>query len=338
VGIAGEETERAPRKPARVYILTPVYFDVDPLLTLREDAARSIEEDPDLRGTEVTFVALDDTAGRDPEFTKVRSLADATVITPPFNLGHQRGLVYALRCLAPTLRDSDLIVTMDADGEDRPTDVPRLIHELVSLGENSEHLVVAQRTRRSKMPLTLRLLYPCFRATFYLATGTSVRSGNFAAYRADTAKRMLLHPMFDLCYSSTLLNLDFPVALVPCERGDRISGKSRMGYSQLFSHALRMLMPFTENIARRALWTFLVSLVIAVILALTIVAVRLGTESATPGWATYSLAGMSILSVVSLGNLVLLFTVYSQSTAVSLSSLESNWDPFEARPVSERER
>ena len=98
-----------------------------------------------------------------------------------------------------------------------------------------------------------------------------------------------------------------------------------MGYSQLFTHAMRMLMPFSEAIARRALWLFLSILMLSVLLAVAILAVRYGTSQAIPGWATYSLAAMGILSMVSLGNLCILFTLYSQSMVVSMRDLEVGW-------------
>ena len=74
--------------------------------------------------------------------------------------------------------------------------------------------------------------------------------------------------------------------------------------------------------AMRALWVFLSILMLSVLLAVAILAVRYGTSQAIPGWATYSLAAMGILSMVSLGNLCILFTLYSQSMVVSMRDLE----------------
>ena len=56
-----------------------------------------------------------------------RPPAHVTVLQPPFNLGHQRALVYALRKALPQIADEDAVVTLDADGEDRPEDLPRLL-------------------------------------------------------------------------------------------------------------------------------------------------------------------------------------------------------------------
>ena len=55
--------------------------------------------------------------------------AGATVVTHPVNLGQgaalQTGIKFALQ------RDASYIVTFDADGQHRPSDIPRLINALV---------------------------------------------------------------------------------------------------------------------------------------------------------------------------------------------------------------
>ena len=320
------------QEKVQIRIVCPVYMDVGPFLALRQGILEAISAEPALEAGEVGFTVLDDTAGNDPDFDQIRELSDVDVIEPPYNLGHQRGLVYALRCLTPDLDDDVVVVTLDSDGEDRAEDVPRLVMEVVRTDTSPARIVLAQRSKRAHAPLAFRLLYPFFKGFFLLATGTAVESGNFAAYRVRTANRILLHPSFLLCYSSALLNMSVPITLGPCERGARYSGSSRMGYSQLFTHAMRMLMPFSEAIARRTLWVFISTLLLAILAAVLVIMIKLTTTEAVPGWATYAFVGTSILTLVSFGNLVILFTVYSQSTAVSLGDLESDWDPIEAEP------
>lgn len=322
--------------PVRIRIVCPVFLDVEPFLALRLGILDAISAEPSLSSAKVGFTVLDDTAGNDPEFSRIRELGDVDVIEPPYNLGHQRGLVYALRCLAQDLDDDVVIVTLDSDGEDKAEDVPRLVVEVLETGTSPDRIVLARRTKRAHAPLAFRLLYPFFKGFFLLATGTAVDSGNFAAYRARTANRVLLHPSFLLCYSSALLTMTVPITYVPCERGARLSGSSRMGYSQLFTHAMRMLMPFSEAIARRTLWVFMSTFALAIASAALVVLLKLASSEAVPDWAIYAFVGTSILSLVSFGNLVILFTVYSQSTAISLGNLESDWDPVDAVPRRDR--
>lgn len=315
------------------WIFTPVYRDVRSFRVLHE---RLLEA---LAGTatgEVRFVVIDDTAGQDPEVASLTALADVAVLQPPFNLGHQRALVYALRKALPRIADEDAVVTLDADGEDRPEDLPRLLAALTARPPAERRVVLARRTKRRES-VGFKVLYRLFRLLFRSLTGATVRSGNFAAMPGSIARRALLHPTFDLSYSSAILALDLPVDHVPCERGERYEGRSKMTYGRLAMHGLRMLMPFTDRIAIRALGAFVFFGVLGAALALVVVGLKLFTASAIPGWTSYIALGSLIVSLVALGNFVSLFVLFSQTRAVSLANIEEldhGEDPFAAQPGS----
>lgn len=254
----------------------------------------------------VRFLVVDDSAGTDVDVSTLHGFDDVQVLTPPFNLGHQRAIVYGLRHLAPTLADDDVVITMDSDGEDQPADVPRL---LAALRESGAALVLAERTKRSE-PLLFRVLYVMFRVFFRLIAGITVLSGNFAAQRGDSLKATVHHPSFDLCYSSTLLALRRPTTTVPCARGKRFAGKSRMNTSSLIAHGIRMLLPFSERIAARMLViaaTTFVALVTLLVLTAT------GAVSGVAGSVGFTLtltAGLAF--VTSFIGFLVLFAGFSQ--------------------------
>jgi glycosyltransferase involved in cell wall biosynthesis len=271
--------------------------------------------------SEIQFVVVDDTAGYDNDVDQLKAFSDVRVITPPFNLGHQRALVFGLRLILPEVLEPDVIITMDADGEDRPEDLPRMIEMLISKPDERGMLCVARRTKRSES-IRFRILYFFFRGMFHTLTGTIVRSGNFAAYRGWLARRMLTHPYFDLCYSSTLVSLDMTVTTVPCARGTRYAGRSHMNMLRLFMHGVRMLMPFMDRIAVRALTAFSAMFGLGILASLAVLGIRLFTNASIPDWATATIVGLLILSFVALGNFVVLFAVFSHSRGLSLANLE----------------
>src|SRR5690242_13303584 len=100
--------------PRRMWIITPVYLDVESFLVLRERLLAVVAGHLRLRATSVRFVVVDDSGGLDPEMVRLRALADVSVVEPPFNLGHQRAIVYGIRTTAPEMSDRDLIITLDA--------------------------------------------------------------------------------------------------------------------------------------------------------------------------------------------------------------------------------
>jgi glycosyltransferase involved in cell wall biosynthesis len=316
------------------WIFTPVYRDARSFRILRERLLEVLERDLPEAAAGARFVVIDDTAGQDPEAGELDQLDDVTVLRPPFNLGHQRALVYALRKALPMIADEDAVVTLDADGEDRPEDLPRLLAAMKghSQGPQGPPVVLALRTKRRES-LGFKVFYRLFRLLFRSLTGTTVRSGNFAVLPGSIAKRALLHPTFDLAYSSAILALDLPIAYVPCERGERYEGRSKMTYGKLAMHGLRMLMPFTDRIAIRALATFVFFGVVGAALAVIVLGLKVFTTSTVPGWTSYIALGALIVSLVALGNFVSLFVLFSQTRAVSLANIEEierDEDPFAA--------
>ncbi len=308
-------------KSRSLWMITPVYQDVESFVRLRERTLEILSRHLVLRRTRLRLVAVDDSGGFDPEMQRLRALRDVTIVEPPFNLGHQRAIVYGIRTVTPEIADADLVVTLDSDGEDRPEDLPRLLAPILEEPADLRRVVLALRTRRRETPV-FKAMYLSFKVLFRLLTGLSVRTGNYAAYRGWFARRVILHPYFDLCYSSTLVSLSLPVTYVPCDRGTRYAGESRMNYQKLFMHGLRMLMPLADRIAIRALFAFFLTFCAGMTLSVVVLAIRLFTKAAIPGWATSTLLLVLMLSFVALGNFIVLFAVFSQSQGISLSNLE----------------
>jgi len=304
----------------RLWLVSPIYLDVESFLMLHEKLGLAFTHAP-LSAGQLKFLLVDDTAGLDPDISRLSKLEDVRVVTPPFNLGHQRAIVFGLRSISQEIDPDDVIITLDADGEDRPEDLNRMLEPLAAdLGDRGR-VVLARRVRRRES-LSFKLLYAMFRALFVLLTGLVVRTGNFAAFRGWFVQNVLFHPSFDLCYSSTLLSLNRPLIFVPCERGERYAGESRMGYLKLFIHGIRMLMPFLDRIAVRSLIGFSLTFGVGVVLATVIVFIRLFTDLAIPGWATYTLLLIVLLSFIALGNFIILFALFSQSQSISMSFLD----------------
>jgi hypothetical protein len=302
-----------------LHFVAPVYFDVPAFTELRQRILEVIAGYDHYPVDSVTFAVVDDSGGTDPKMSDLEKVNGVTVLVPPFNLGHQRAIVYGVRRSLPNLDDSEIIITLDSDGEDRPEDLPAILDALAA---NNGHTVVLARRTRRKEPLTFKLLYMCYRLFFHVLTGKVIRTGNYAAYSVGLARRLISHPYFNLCYSSSFLSLEAPITYVPCERGLRYAGESRMGYTRLVMHGLSMLMPFLDRIALRALILFSLTMVTGVALSFAVLATRLFASSPVPGWATYTLLLLVTLSFIALGNFVVLFAVFAQSRGASLGSLE----------------
>jgi hypothetical protein len=298
----------------KIHILCPTYMDSKSLKLLIENLEIEILNIRELN-YELFFWAVDDSAGLDVELRNINNLK---ILLPRFNLGHARALVFGLRKLAKEISDDDLVVTMDSDGEDRPEDVPNLINDLI---QNSKDIIAAKRTKRSE-GIFFKIFYFAFKVLFRILTGKVICSGNFVAWRGKYLIKIINHPYFDLSYSSSVVVLTREISYVPCERGSRYFGKSKMNFTSLIMHGLRMLMPFLDVITVRALIFFSIFFGISITVGLIIIYFKTFTYYAIPGWSSQLLSMMIILSTVCAGNFFILFTLYSQSSGAGLRNIE----------------
>jgi len=233
----------------KIWFVTPCFFDVESFCELRKRCLDIVHTSlPDL---EPKFVFIDDSGGQDSQVTTLSSAESTTILVPPYNMGHQSAIVFALRSIVPNIDPKDYIVTLDCDGEDRPEDIPSLLDPLFSNPDDAYAVSLAYRTKRRET-LKFKTLYFFFKIFFFALTGSHIRSGNFAAFRGQFIKSVIFHPYFDYCYSSSFIALPVKTKLVHLGRGSRYFGKSKMTFVSLIGHGLRMLLPFSERIAIRA--------------------------------------------------------------------------------------
>ena len=316
--------------PPGLWLVIPLCYDVPSFLRLREEIHDALVGIDWLKHARVRFIVVDDSAGADPRIAQLLSFPDVSVMTPPFNLGHQRAIVYGLRRLSHRVEDEDYVLTLDGDGEDRPQDVPRLLEAQRMHGDRVDTVVLARRTRRRES-FRFRLLYAAFRVLFRAMTGMTVRSGNFAVQRGWFVRNAIRHPTFDLCYASSLIALRRNIAYVPCPRGDRFAGRSRMTGHQLLIHGIRMMLPFADRVAIRSLVLAAISLMAVAGFAVAFFLAGALGVAIDPLWllAAGLFAGIAF---VALSSFLMLFAGFAQSSAIALQGLE---DVPENLPASE---
>lgn len=242
----------------RLWIVLPTYFDGLSFEKVYHEALQAIKKIPEFSdSSSVNFVLIDDSAGQDPEIKKV-TFPQVTIVTPPYNLGHQAALIFALRKLHKKVLPEDYLITMDSDGEDPAHRIGDLIAPLLIPHSPLHRVVLAERTQREEPPL-FRILYFFFRLLFKTLTGLVVKNGNFVAFRGWFLKSTIFHPHFDQAYASTFRSLRLNWVAVPLPRAKRHFGQTKMGYIGLITHGFRMLMPFSEQIATRgSLFSFII--------------------------------------------------------------------------------
>ena len=165
------------------------------------------------------------------------------------NLGHQRAIAIGLYHVQESLSPGAVVV-MDADGEDRPADVPALLDEFEKSG--GRDIVFAARTKRLESPV-FRVFYHLYRITHRALTGIPVRVGNFSVLPAQALTRLVVVSELWNHYAAAVFKARLPHRTLPLPRGQRLAGESHMNFVSLLVHGLSAISVFSEVVSARLL-------------------------------------------------------------------------------------
>jgi polyisoprenyl-phosphate glycosyltransferase len=220
------------------------------------------------------------------------------------NLGHQRAIAIGLSFIHAE-RQCDAVVIMDADGEDKPEDVPRLIETFLS--EKSRKVIFAERGRRSAS-WTFRICYLLYRWGHRLLTGIAVKVGNFSIIPAAHVATLAVVSDTWNHYAASVFKSRIPYRMLPTSRGKRIAGDSKMNFVALVLHGLSAISVFAEIVGARLTLAILTLVGFLMALLVAVPMIRWGTDLAIPGWATTA-AGLLLVIVLQMLTVALGLTI-----------------------------
>jgi hypothetical protein len=174
---------------------------------------------------------------------------------------------------------------MDADGEDRPEDVPKLLK--VFKAKDGQKVVFAHRLRRSE-GLLFAVFYHLYRLLHYILTGIPVRVGNFSVVPFTRLSTLAVVSELWNHYAAAIFKARIPFETVPTARGYRVSGKTKMNFVNHVTHGLSAISVFGEIVGARVLIFVCIITLFLTCLLFSIFLVRFFTTLAIPGWATYT--------------------------------------------------
>jgi hypothetical protein len=272
-------------------ILIPVFNDWDCLELLLKNLDRTLQA----HRTQADLLIIDDgsTIPPAPSFCTAAydCLGRIEVVRLRRNLGHQRAIAIGLAYVEARAPCRALVV-MDGDGEDDPADVPRLVERCRQ--EGFEKIVFAERGKRSES-LAFLVCYELYKIVHVLLVGIRVRVGNFSVVPRARLESLAVVSELWSHYAAAAFKSHQPLCLVPTRRAPRLCGRSRMNFVDLVVHGLAAISVFGEIVGVRLLVMSCLLIGIALAGAAATVAVRLATDWAIPGWATYTLGLLLVL-------------------------------------------
>lgn len=289
-------------------IIVPVLNDWACFATL----ATRLREVLDPSRLTVKIVVVDDGSTELPP--RRLKAGPVTVVHLTRNVGHQRaiaiGLDYAMR-----ETEAPLIAVMDADGEDRPEDLPLL---LARAEGGRGRVVVAARRRRSE-GTRFTALYKSYKLIFRLLTGEHLDFGNFSVMDRVAGRRLVAMHELWLNLPATVMRSRLDLVRVATDRGQRYVGQSRMNLITLIVHGLSAVGVFVERVFTRVLLV-VSGIASVVVLGLIVSLLMKAADLATPGWVT-TIASALVIILIQTATVALcgLFVVFGSASNVVMA-------------------
>lgn len=271
-------------------IAMPMFEDWDSAFELCRNIDLAFRNQPSVH---VKVVLVDDGSTLSPPHLPfvpgaIESLA---ILTLRRNLGHQR----AIAILLAYVRDhysGDAVVVMDADGEDRPEDIPKLIAAMQSA--RIPAAVFARRGRRFES-IAFRVFYQLYRILHRVVTGRGIRFGNFSILPWSHLESLVAFPELWNHYAATVLKSRLPYLEIQSDRGMRLAGHSKMNFVSLVVHGLSALFANQEIVGTRLLMLNMLLAFLFTLALATVLAIKALTPLAIPGWATTAFGLLLVL-------------------------------------------
>ena len=291
----------------KIHILIPVFNDWESLYLLFESISTSVTSDI-LRG--ISFTIVNDGSMDRHDQDKLPKNFPISIIELSRNMGSAKAIAIGLAYLSKN-QHAEYILVMDADGEDCPDD----IEKLVTAARKSPGTIIFGKRARRHEGIVFIGYYIFYKILFYIFTGKTISFGNFCIFPESLLQKLVHVSDIWNHFSGGIIRSKLPYKAIPLERGKRLQGKSRMNFTTLVLHGLSSIAVNVDIVAIRLL-VFTFALIVFSLAGISIVtAVRVFTDLAIPGWATYAVIGLAnILLQAFLLSMVLAFIVLHYRT------------------------
>jgi glycosyltransferase involved in cell wall biosynthesis len=231
-------------------IVVPLHNERDSLAPLHEELSRTLEG---LGGSaEIIFV---DDGSDDGSIEALRKIRAADSRVRVIRLARKTGQTAALACGLHS-SSGDVVVALDADGENDPADIPRLLAAL-----DADHdLVSGWRTGRwREAPLTRRL--PSVAANALVSRMTGIKLHDYGctlkAYRGDLARKLRLYGEMHRFVPAIAAEQGARIAEIEVNFRPRRFGRSKYGPGRVLRTILDLLtVKFLSGYATRPIQVF----------------------------------------------------------------------------------
>ena len=238
----------------KIKILIPVYNDWQSVFKLLKNIDQKLGVwNPGV--AQISVIIINDASTeKKPINTSVYSrLKSIEVINMKENRGHTRCIAAGLKYITKN-DDFDLVVPMDADGEDKPEEFGTLLCEAYAY---SNEVITANRVKRSE-GFIFRLCYLFHKYLTFIFTGQMIKFGNYCCLPKNIVGKMVNEAATWSSFSGSLAKIVKDRKSIPSTRGNRYFGPSKMSFMNLLKHSFSIMTVFKTTLLIRSV-LFLIS-------------------------------------------------------------------------------
>jgi len=242
----------------KIKILIPVYNDWLSAFKLLNKIDQGLDAwDPDV--VHISVIIVNDTSieKRPINNTNFNNLKSIQVINMKENKGHARCIAVGLKYINENT-NFDLVIPMDADGEDRPEELGPL---LCKAFEHPDKVITANRVKRSE-GFIFRFCYIVHRYLTFIFTSKSIKYGNYTCLPKFAVNLMVNNSATWSSFSGSLAKIikNKERVTISSIRGKRYFGPSKMSFINLLKHSLSIMAVFKTRLLIRSILFLIVYL------------------------------------------------------------------------------
>ena len=162
------------------------------------------------------------------------------------NVGSQKAIATGLKFISKYQKKrEDKFIIMDSDGEDDPKKIKEIIK---FIDKNHKTKIITMNRTIRKESFFFSILYEIHLLLTFFITLKYIRFGNFSFLNRKVINSLTKKKELWLAYSATLNKFFESKESILAPRRKRISGKSKMSYSNLITHSLNIQSVYMKNI------------------------------------------------------------------------------------------
>jgi glycosyltransferase involved in cell wall biosynthesis len=239
----------------KICFVIPTYNDEASLKKLIDNINK------ELKNFTLNFVIVDDCSQDDYKTLKNNQKID--LIKLDKNQGSQKAITLGLKYVKDKDLEFDYLIIMDSDGEDKPADLQSLISEAHKKNNNS--IIFASRKKRMEI-FTFKFFYFFYKLVFKILTGRKINFGNYSCIPKKFLNKIVKVSFLKLHFPAAIIKSKLTYSDIPCDKGPRYAGDSKMSFNNLFVHGFKAFSIFLKEITIRILIFFFISNVILILI------------------------------------------------------------------------